>query len=568
MFSKYRPKIMLEGFWKFKVDPSDLGEKEKWFNGIDTDDLLYVPSSWNEQRPSLDQYMGTAWYETEFFVSKEYEGKLVWIVFEGVSYRAKVWLNGVEIGEHEGAFTQFRLNASNAVKFGEYNKLVVKVNNTLTPQCVPPGEGINSTYFDFFHYGGIFRPVYVEFTNKEYIEDLTVVTDHKGLLKVSLVARGENGLSVRFILLDKKGNEIYSVIRPLEDGRAYVEDRVEGVKAWSPEEPELYTLRAVLMSGHEVKDEVCENIGFRTVEVKNGRLYLNERPVFLKGVGRHEDFPITGKYLFGAVLIRDFYLMKELGVNSFRTTHYPYSNTHLDLADKFGFLVILEAPMVGAKEIHFKDKEYIERAKKMISEMIRQHKNRPSVIMYSVANEPKSDVDEAYNFIKELVDHVKSLDPTRPVTFASMYNIADKALKAVDVISVNIYLGWYKYPGDLNKGIEEAEKILDELHKMYPDKPILITEFGAGAIHGFHHDPPVMWSEEYQAEFIKRYIHMLKKKSYVIGMHIWNFADFRTPQSARRAILNRKGLFTRTRQPKLAVKIVKEEYNKIPTFLE
>ncbi|RLF17150.1 MAG: glycoside hydrolase family 2 protein [Thermoprotei archaeon] len=568
MFSRFRPKIVLEGYWKFKLDPNKKGEEEGWFNGLRTGDLIYVPSSWNEQRPQWDQYMGVAWYENEFFVPKEYDGMRVWLTFEGVSYKAKVWLNGEFLGEHEGAFTQFKLNADKAVKFGDYNKLIVEVDNTLTKKNVPPGEGMNNTYFDFFHYGGIFRPVYVEFTNPDYIEDLTVITDHKGLLKVDITVVGEGRLIVKLTLVDDEGREVYSKSVEVKKGKATIDDHVSGVKPWSPEEPNLYTLRASLIKDNEVKDMVEENIGFRSVAVRNGRLYLNDRPIFLKGVGRHEDFPVTGKYLPGAVLIRDFYLMKELGMNSFRTSHYPYSNAHLDLADKLGFLVILESPMVGAREEHFTDREYIEKVKRMIEEMIKQHKNRPSVIMYSVANEPRSNVETAYDFIKELCDHVKKLDPTRPVTFASMFHTEDKALEAVDVISLNIYLGWYKYPGEIDEGVREAERILDKVHEMYPDKPILITEFGAGAVSGFHHDPPVMWSEEYQAEFIRKYIEMLKRKEYIIGMHIWNFADFRTPQSARRVILNRKGLFTRTRQPKLAVKIVKEEFNKIPTFLE
>jgi len=190
--------------------------------------------------------------------------------------------------------------------------------------------------------------------------------------------------------------------------------------------------------------------------------------------------------------------------------------------------------------------------------MIRQHKNRPSVIMYSVMNEPPSDMYEVAEFIKKEVKFLKTLDSSRPVTFASHRSVRDLALEYVDIISLNYYHGWYTEWGDIDSGVRTVAMELEEIHKKFPEKPIIITEFGADAIYGLHSDPPQMWSEEYQSEMIRKYIEALRKNNYIVGFHIWNFADFRTPQNPGRTILNRKGIFTRDRQPKSAAKVVEE----------
>ena len=213
------------------------------------------------------------------------------------------------------------------------------------------------------------------------------------------------------------------------------------------------------------------------------------------------------------------------------------------------------------------DPEMIEKAKKMLREMIQRDKNRPSVIMYSLFNESSSDKSEFVTFLRELVEEAKRLDDTRPLTFVNVkLNPAEGALDLIDVICQNLYIGWYTQFGDLEMTKKMVNDILEKIHGEYSNKPIILSEFGAGAIAGLHSDPPEMWTEEYQAELIKTYWKVLTSKEYVTGGHIWTFADFRTPQSSRRTILNRKGIFTRIREPKLAAKIVKELFRKTPTY--
>jgi len=564
----------LEGFWKFKIDKDLIGDKEEWFKGFESNDLIFVPSSWNEQNPEWDQFTGVAWYQKDFYVQKELEDKLAWIRFEGAGYKTRIWVGGNFVGEHEGAFTSFGY-VIKELKFGGFNRIVVRIDNSPSIRNLPPALGLNASAFDFFHYGGIHRPVYLEFTDKCYVEDLTIYTSSDGSLKALIDNVCEEPISLKISLASKDLNSIIheETLSNVEPGRYIYKKKFSGIKPWSPEEPNLYNLIVELYLDGELKDSVYERIGFRSIKVERGKIYVNNKPVFLKGFGRHEDYPVFGKNLPGPVLIRDFYLMKKMGANSFRTSHYPYSNMHLDMADEFGFLVILEPPLCysGMEGIAdresiaklFSDKEYLAKAKKVIAEMIKEHKNRPSVIMYSVMNEPQSDMPEIAEVIKELSAYFNKLDPSRPTTFASNRSVKDLALGYVDVISLNFYRGWYSEWGDIDRGVKAMMADLEEIHGRHPDKPIIIAEFGASAVLGLHSEPPQMWSEEYQAEFIRKYVEALSRKDYIVGLHVWNFADFRTPQTPWRTILNRKGVFTRDRQPKLSAAVLSSSFNKL-----
>ena len=576
-----REMIELSGFWHFKLDPDKKGEEEKWYvqQSFQAWDRLYVPAPWNEQDSAYTWYMGLAWYEREFWLPKDWSGKLILVGFEGINYRAKAWINGVYLGEHEGGFTPFALRAERALKIGESNRVVVMVDNTLTKKTVPPGEGMNKTYFDFFHYGGIYREAYLLAVSKLHLKDVWIRTDLKGTegtldIDLQVISELEKQYFCRLNLEVFDGEELTAesrisfMINPNAEKTVYQKIVVKGVKPWSPESPHLYTLRATLISADQEMDKKETRFGIRTVKVENGKLLLNGRPIFLKGCARHEDFPVLGKTLHGAVLRKDYGLMKEIGCNSFRTSHYPYSRSHLDFADENGFLVILETPAVGLRKgvERLDDPEIIEKVRKMTRETIQRDRNRPSVVMYSLFNEPDSDREEFRTLLQAAKEEAAETDPTRPVTFASCRHLDDRALDMVDVLCHNFYYGWYSLCGELEEAGKVLSRTLDEIHEKYPEKPIVVTEFGADAIAGVHRHPPEMWSEEYQAELIKTYWKVLLSKDYVAGGHIWNFADFRVGQSPGRTTLNRKGIFTRTREPKLSVGVVKELFTNTPTY--
>jgi len=561
----FRQSINLLGFWDFRFDPDGKGEQFGWDEGFTGGRPIAVPASWNDQFEDWRDYLGPAWYQTRFDLPWGWKERQVHLRFGSVNYFAEVWLNGTRLGQHEGGHLPFEFDVTPHVQPQE-NILVVRVEGELAPDRVPPGNAPGpaeqslwirypATSFDFFPFCGIHRPVLLYTTPHDAIADLTVVTEIEGgdgLVRVRLECADE--AAARFTV---RRHDIEILAKgPASDEAVLV---VPDAALWSPASPYLYNLTIELTDDGSVFDRYTLSIGIRTIVVDGDALLLNGQPVILKGFGRHEDFPVTGRGLVPAVIVKDYALMTWVGANSFRTTHYPYSDQMMDLADRLGFLVIDETPAVGL----FFDQNGLERrlalCRQFTQEMIARDKNHPSVIMWSLANEPHSRHPAAKAFFRELYDLAKSLDPTRPVTLVSHVGVGEEeAFEFCDVVCLNRYYGWYSQPGRLEEGCALLSEELDALHAKYP-KPLLLTELGADTIPGCHAQPPEMFSEEYQAEMLTRYIEVLSSKPWVVGQHVWNLCDFKTAQSVLRfGGMNMKGIFTRDRRPKLAAHQLRE----------
>ena len=409
-----------------------------------------------------------------------------------------------------------------------------------------------------------------------HIQDVTVVTniqESNGTVDIK-VMHNAGSTQCQFRL---SGHNIDStVVVNSSNGLARTTINVPSARFWSTVEPYLYELTISLTDQGNVVDRYDLDIGIRTIEVQGNRLLLNGESVFLKGFGKHEDSPIHGRGLNTPFIVKDIGLLKWVGANSYRTSHYPYSEEAMMLADREGILIIDEIPAVG---LFFDDdeagiQERLRLCKQQIRELIKRDKNHPSVIMWSLANEPltmqggfraffggePTPHPAAKPFFAELFDLAHELDETRLLTFASMAGIIDESLEYTDVILINRYAGWYQESGRINRGIDVLKDELDQIHQKY-GKPMIISEFGADTIAGMHSDPPEMWSEEYQQELIKGYLDLADRTEYLIGLHVWNFADFKTSQSIMRPLgLNQKGVFTRDRQPKMAAHMLRERW--------
>jgi beta-glucuronidase len=563
----FRQSVDLSGFWDFRFDPEQLGMHQNWVAGFDMARPIAVPASWNDQFEDQRDYLGDAWYQTTFDLPRGMNGQRLFLRFGSVNYLAEVWVNGERMGQHEGGHLPFEFELTGKLK-SETNRLVVRVNGDLAPNRVPPGDVVPEaedtfggqqfppTSFDFFPYCGIHRPVLLYSVPQTFIEDLTVVTDIRGLegmVRVTVHSGQAQGL-VKGIL-SGFGTQVRAEAE-IKNGEAYFELTVPSARFWSPEHPDLYDLTVEL----DGEDRYTLPVGIRTFRVDGERLLLNNEPVHLTGFGRHEDFPVTGRGYLPAVIIKDYALMKWVGANSFRTTHYPYSEQMLDMADRLGFLVIDETPAVGL----FFSADGLERRRElcdqMTSEVIARDKNHPSVIAWSLANEPHSTRPGAKGFFHDLYNLAKRLDPTRPVTLVSYLGVmGEESFEFLDLICLNRYNGWYFLPGQIGEGVKFLEAELNNLHDMYPNKPFLLTEFGADTIPGHHAQPPEMFSEEYQAEFLTEYIKLLRSKPFVAGEHVWNLCDFKATQAVNRmGGYNYKGVFTRDRRPKLAAHRLRE----------
>jgi beta-glucuronidase len=565
----FRQFIDLSGFWDLRFDPEGQGHQAGWANGFTGGRPVAVPASWNDQFENWRDYLGQTWYQTRFDLPWGWDAtrQQIGLRFGSVNYLAEVWLNGIQLGKHEGGHLPFAFDLTPHVR-PENNVLVVRVEGELAPDRVPPGnvppdpqhmfldqhQNFPPTSFDFFPFCGIQRPVLLYATPPENIADVTVVTELAGRVHVKVNLAGADAATARFSL---RGTDVMAEAQ-VSGETVEVVLAVPDAVLWSPDSPRLYDLTVELVQHGAAYDRYTLPIGIREIKVEGNALLLNGQPIYLKGFGRHEDFPVTGRGFVPAVVIKDYALMKWVGANSFRTTHYPYSEQMMDLADRLGFLAIDETPVVGL----FFAEEGLERrlqlCRQYIHELIARDKNHPSVIMWSVANEPHSAVPSAKPFFRNLYDLCKSLDPTRPVTLASHMGVSEESFEFCDLMCLNRYYGWYTQSGQLDAGCVNLEAELEAMYAKFK-KPLILTEFGADTLPGHHAQPPEMFSEEYQADMLARYVQVLRGKPYVIGEHVWNLCDFKTSQGVRRiGSMNLKGVFTRDRRPKLAAHRLRE----------
>ncbi len=583
-----RNKLDVSGIWDFQIDPDDLGESEGWFHGLPVARPMAVPGSWNEQYEDLFDYFDLSWYVTRTHVPHSWQGQRIFIRVGSANYLGTVYVNGEKAGSHEGGHLPFAFEITDLVMWDQENVIAISVENHLKPTRVPSAgtgggmaaasltRGYPSTTFDFYPFAGLHRPVVLYSVPQTHIEHITVVTGidgDAGTVKVTVKINAERTKG-RVIL---KGEDLtLDASLQFEYGVAETTVAVPSVHLWSDTDPYLYDLTVVTDS-----DRYSLKVGVRTVEVRGKHILLNGKPVQLNGYGRHEDFYASGKGLNLPLMVKDYQLMRWTGANSYRTSHYPYSEEEMMLADREGFLIIDETPAVS---LQFDNEENVaERYRtclRQIDELLARDRNHPSVVMWSVANEPMPPnmmarltgqateedplTKAGRDFLTNLLRYARRLDPSRPVTFASVMGSPVDWQAECDVVCVNRYWGWYVHGGELQKGFEMLDQELDATWEIL-GKPIIVTEFGADTQPGLHGHPSVMWTEEYQAAFIRGYLEVAARKDFVVGMQVWNFADFAAVQSIMRVGgMNMKGVFTRARQPKMAAHVLREFWTRAP----
>lgn len=585
--NEYRNTLNISGIWKFKKDSLGIGENQQWYQGLTNSKSIAVPGSWNEQLEELRDYMGVVWYEQDTYVPQGWKGQKIFIRVGSANYGAKIWVNGKPIGMHEGGHLPFAFDISSALVWNAANRIIIQVENILKATRVPTGGdgvpglmgGLISNYpktnFDFFPYGGLNRAVWLySLPQSSSLADVKVTTGiegDKGIVQVNVLKSGSAGSAHIFIRGEGKTFES-DISFAGNTGTASIQ--IPQAHLWSPDDPHLYQLSVTLLNGKTAADTYELSFGVRTIAFNNKQLLLNGKPVFLKGFGKHEDFPIFGRGTAQPVMVKDFSLLKWVGANSFRTSHYPYDEEYMNMADREGFLIIDEIPAVG---LFFEGgidgiNTRKEVCKQYIHELINRDKNHPSVIIWSLANEPmppKMDIsnvagnkadDVSTAFFTDLHQTAKSLDPTRPTTIVGVMGGPVGWLAIPDIACINRYWGWYTHTGNIAAGAALLSKELDGLHATL-QKPIIITEFGADAQAGLHATPSEMFTEEYQTEFIKAYLDIAATKDFVTGMHVWAFADFKTTQGVIRfGGINYKGVFTRERQPKMAAHYLRSRW--------
>jgi beta-glucuronidase len=417
-------------------------------------------------------------------------------------------------------------------------------------------------------------------TPRSHVDDITVVTRLEGaagIVAYDVETSGDDAAEIRVVLRDAERAEVARATGT--SGELSVED----VHPWRPGEGYLYELSVELWADGDVPIDVYElPVGIRTVRVDGTRFLINDEPFYFTGFGKHEDSAVRGKGHDNALMVHDFALMEWLGANSFRTSHYPYAEEVLEYADRHGIVVIDETPAVGinsglaagafgAEPFTTFSPETVGRAtheahRQAIRELIARDKNHPSVVIWTIANEPESVTPEARAYFEPLAAETRRLDPSRPVGFTNVMGSTpdvDLITDLFDVVMLNRYYGWYTDSGNL----AAAERALDGEIRAWTTahaKPIIFTEYGADTFAGLHSATPTPWTEEYQVELLEMCHRVFDRHDAVVGEQIWNFADFATAPGVLRADGNKKGVFTRERRPKAAAHMLRRRWRQLP----
>lgn len=536
IFDGGRERESLNGEWHYAVDQYDTCLRQKWYqekyydeNGyslpvdysFDEWPVMQLPACWNTVDREYYLYDGCMVYTRKFSCVLNEEESIV-LKIGAANYLCRVFLNGMYVGMHRGGSTPAYWDITELVK--EHNRILIAVDSTRRMEQVPTENT------DWFNYGGIYRD----------IELIRVPKIHISNFQIALVPDDSfRNIQVRVELSEQietiaefsiEELEIHEQI-PLKKGVGTIVITAD-TELWSPENPRLYQVEVSCL-----KDKVSDLVGFRQLKVVKGEILLNGVPIFLRGISCHEDSVENGKALTQEERIENILLAKELGCNFMRIAHYPHNEEMAKLADRHGILLWEEIPVYWA--IRFEREVTYADAENQLRELIRRDWNRASVAIWSVGNE-NADTDERFQFMSKLADCAHREDPTRLVSAACLVDseknvIADRLIESLDVIGINEYCGWYT---------PDFEKLPQLLNNSNPDKPVIITEFGADALPGHHGTRTDKGTEECQAYVYERQIATLRKISYIKGMTPWILYDFRCPRrtSILQKYYNRKGL--------------------------
>lgn len=532
----------LNGIWDFaflgEVDADSL-----CLSSIVFDDIMAVPGCF-DATPRYAGKRGLCAYRKRVRMVRPGHLRLE---LDGAHHWSRAYCDGRLIGEHAGGFTRFYHDVC-CDEAGEVTWLIL-IDNRFDSAQSP----LHREYFDWYQYGGLTRGVSVHTLPGLFIERLETTTESLAPPTLAVRCLYRSDFSRRSallrILLDDE--EVAKRELLLDESSGIIEERLElpGVSLWSPEAPQLHLLTVQLGD-----DDFTQRVGFRIVETRERQLWINGAALEIRGVNRHDAHPQFGNSVPLQQKISDLQLLKMLGGNFLRGSHYPQDDEFLDLCDELGVCVYDESIGWQHKQEHLLDEVFLSAQKRHIDEMLSASFNHPSVVIWGILNESASNSEDCRVPYSELLTHIKTRDPSRPVTYASCHRFSDCLLDLVDVISVNCYPGWYF--GSLDDIPEQLDEIIAYYRAQGVDKPLLISEIGASAIYGCHDYNRQRWTEEYQAELTERVIaHLQRPDTDCIGVCLWQLTDTRTSEQTSTILgkprgFNNKGLLDEYRRPK------------------
>lgn len=572
---------VLDGTWRFAVDwDNDLDPATLTSEGLPGGLEIAVPASVNDlfADEEVRNHVGYWWYQRRVRVPRGWGQDQVLVHFGSATHAATVWVDGHEAGSFKGGYMPFEFDITDQVTAGEEFLLTVRVDNRLDNTCIPPGTVIElpdgrrqqNYLHDFYNYTGLHRSVTLVARPKRHVCDVTVTTSHEGSTgTVNWEIEQSVDGDVKVHVVDEQTGETVAEGEGTA-GSAEIAD----VTLWTPGVGGLYDLVIELVDGDDVVDSYAQHFGVRTVEVRDNEFLINGKPFYFTGFGMHEDHETLGKGHSNAHMIQDTELLSWIGANSLRTSHYPYAEEFMDFCDRHGIVVIDETPAVGLNwgmaggildsgggetfEKGHVDDDTQAQHRLEIERLIARDKNRPSVVIWSIANEPDSSGRGAREYFEPLAQLARDCDPTRPVGFVNVTFATpdeDKITDLFDVIMINRYNGWYFQTGDLVSAEQTMSEELAGWEKY--GKPIIYTEFGADTVAGLHSVYNQPFTEDFQVAYLEMCARVFDSSKWVVGEQMWNFADFQTKYGYARVDGNKKGAFTRDRRPKAAARYLR-----------
>lgn len=556
-----------------------------------------LPHTWNiadtlDDEPGYRR--GISWYRKQLSLDPSLNGKRLFLFFEGVNQTADVFVNEKLIGSHNGGYTAFVFDITDFVRFDGPNSIAVKVDN-LVNRYIPPLDA------DFNMHGGIYRDVWLIAANDAHfkITDMAVpgmvvrtpnfVVGKDGQAAtgyveitgtISNTSKAERQFEVLTTIFDKTGTPVTSASSAVKvspgnvSGFKHMPIRVPRPKLWSPDDPYLYSIRSVLRENGKEIDEQREPLGFRTYRFDpNEGFFLNGKPLKLRGTNRHQDRAGFGNAVPDELQVRDLEIIKDAGFNFVRLAHYPQDPSVLAAADRLGLMLWEEIPIVNRVDL---SEEFNQNSENMLREMIRQHRNHPSVILWGYMNEiflaaPKTEeyTRATVELAKRLEKIVHEEDPDRKTAIAfdrgdstDRYHASGLG-QITDVIGWNLYFGWYYGVFD------DFGKFMDDQHRRFPNRPQFISEYGANADVRVHSVAPVRFDSttEWQALYHESYLRQMNERKFISGGAVWNMFDFSSEfRGDTIPHINQKGLLTYDRNPKDVLWLYKANFVSEPVL--
>ena len=563
-----REALSLNGEWHYFMDVQEMGYYDYFMNKVpwgyfnnakpqnpwdmveydfDASPTMQIPTDWNTADPQLMFYEGTVWFRKTFNYNPV-DNRRALLYFGAVNYEAIVFVNGAEVGKHIGGFTPFCYDVTDLVHEGE-NFVIVKVDNKRHINNVP------TRIFDWWNYGGITRDVLLLSVEDTYIEDYSMQLTSLQSRTLAFSMKLNKAEANRQVTLSIPELKLHRTLTTDSEGRAEVIiPKVKRLQLWSPETPKLYDVE-LSIGNTTIKDE----IGFRTIETRGKEILLNGKPVFLRGVCVHEETAYTNRRCTNATDADTLiHWAKEMNCNFLRLAHYPHNEHAVREAERLGMLLWAEIPVYWT--IAWDNPDTYNNAHRQLTDLIRRDHNRAAVIIWSIANETPHGAARD-SFLSRLATSARMQDSTRLISMAmevlsaSNYvnRLQDNMHEYVDVVSFNQYVGWYR---DVN----DAQRMTWEVPY---DKPVIVSEFGGGALAGNHGAENQRWTEEFQERLYRENFAMLDRIEGLAGTSPWCLKDFRSPRRPLPNVqdyFNRKGLYSDQGKRKRAFYVLKDWY--------